>query len=128
MTDINQRIASLSPEKRALLEKRLAESRPTSNRAAPMEHTPTGEAVPSFGQEMLWTLEQIDRGTPQYNVCYALYLRGKIDVPALKNALAALVNRHETLRTRYIMSTSGQLLLEFPLVHEVPLAIADLSS
>src|ERR1035438_4653482 len=122
MTDINQRIANLSPEKRALLEKRLAESRPAPSRTAPIEHLTAGVVVPSIGQEILWALEQIESGTPQYNVCYALYLRGETNVAALKNALRALVNRHETLRTRYIMSADGRLQLEFPVVGEAPLS------
>ena len=127
MTEINQRIASLTPEKRALLEKRLAESRPTPKHNALIEHITSGVALPSIGQEILWALEQIDGGTPQYNVCYALHLRGEVNLTALRNALNSLVHRHETLRTQYVTNAEGQLRLEFPLIVEVPLPITDFS-
>lgn len=54
--DIDQRIANLSPEKRALLEERLA--KPTSARSRPalIEHNANQVPVPSYGQEILWAL------------------------------------------------------------------------
>ena len=126
MTDIDRRIANLTPEKRALLEKRLAESQAAKNRATPIERLATGEAVPSFGQEALWAIEQIERGEARYNISFSLHLKGKLDIAAVKSALHALVDRHETLRTQYITSAKGRLRLEFSALLEIPVPLMDL--
>lgn len=125
MNDIHQRIANLSPEKRALFEKRLAESSTAGNRVAPIEHIPAQAVMPSFGQEMLWIIEQIESGTAQYNISYSLYLSGELNVAALENALSALVSRHETLRTKYKMTADGRLRLEFSATDNFPLSFMD---
>ena len=97
--DINQRIASLSPEKQALFEKRLAELSAAKSHSTPLERTGNGAPVPSFGQERIWTIEQIEPGTAQYIIGSSLFMKGTLDLAALKNALRAVVSRHETLRT-----------------------------
>jgi hypothetical protein len=127
MADIKERIANLSPEKRALLEKRLAESSPAKARTAAIERNPNEVPVPSFGQETLWAMEQIHSGTAQYNVGFSLRLKGNLDISALKIALRDLVNRHETLRTQYKMSADGRLQLEFPTIDEIPITLSDFS-
>ncbi|HEX7240717.1 MAG TPA: amino acid adenylation domain-containing protein, partial [Longimicrobiaceae bacterium] len=53
----------------------------------------------SFAQERLWFLSQMGTGGAGYTVPGAIRLTGVLDVPALERALAALVRRHETLRT-----------------------------
>ena len=127
MKDISERIASLSPEKRALLEQKLAESSSAKSRPVPIKHVTGGAAVPSFGQEILWAIEQIDGGTAQYNVGFSLRLRGCLDIAALKNALRAIVNRHETLRTRLKMGAEGRLRLELHAAEEFFLSLTDFS-
>jgi len=60
------------------------------------------ETVPlSFGQERLWFLEQLDPGSPAYNVAWTIRCTGPLDVPALRAALDAVVARHPALRTRF---------------------------
>jgi len=127
MTELRDRIANLSPEQRALLQKRLAESTAAKGRISTIEHIPSAEAVPSFGQEMIWALEQLESGAAQFNIGYSLRLTGNLDVAALRNSLTALVHRHETLRTLYLMGDDGQLKLEFPSFTDVPLPLNDLS-
>lgn len=127
MTDIDRRIANLAPEKRALLEKRLAESEASKNRVAPIEHNETADSVPSFGQEILWAIEQIERGAARYNLSFSLHLKGRLDAGALKSALRALVDRHETLRTQYVTSAEGRLRLEFSAPRDIPVPLTDLS-
>ncbi|MGD0136413.1 MAG: amino acid adenylation domain-containing protein, partial [Bryobacteraceae bacterium] len=127
MTDIDRRIANLAPEKRALLDKRLAELQAAKTRATPIEHHGTADVVPSFGQEILWAIEQIERGAARYNISFSLRLKGKLDTGAVKSALRALVDRHETLRTQYVTSAEGRPQLEFSAPREIPVTPTDLS-
>jgi amino acid adenylation domain-containing protein len=60
----------------------------------------------SFGQQRLWLVEQVRAGSAQYTVPYGWRLFGTLDPTALCRALAALVSRHEVLRTRYV-ATDG---------------------
>ena len=62
-----------------------------------------GELIPaSSGQRRLWLLEQMEPGTPLYNIPYLVRLSGHLDKEALDKSLAALVERHETLRTNFV--------------------------
>jgi amino acid adenylation domain-containing protein len=53
----------------------------------------------SFAQRRLWFLDQVDPGTPVYNVFGEYRLRGALDAAALERAWVELVARHEALRT-----------------------------
>jgi amino acid adenylation domain-containing protein len=52
----------------------------------------------SYAQQRMWFLQQLEGGAA-YNVPIASLLRGGLDLAAFKEALDALVRRHETLRT-----------------------------
>ncbi|HYG61196.1 MAG TPA: amino acid adenylation domain-containing protein, partial [Thermoanaerobaculia bacterium] len=58
----------------------------------------------SFAQERLWFIEQLQPGTPTYNVVIAAVLDGRLDAGALARGLATIVERHEALRTRFPIS------------------------
>ncbi|HEX8273216.1 MAG TPA: amino acid adenylation domain-containing protein [Longimicrobiaceae bacterium] len=53
----------------------------------------------SFAQERLWVIDRMDPGGSAYNMPFTLRLRGELDEDALRAALDALVERHESLRT-----------------------------
>ena len=55
----------------------------------------------SFAQERLWFIDQFEPGSAVYNIDYAVWLRGELDVEALRRALNLLVERHEVLRTTF---------------------------
>lgn len=55
----------------------------------------------SLAQARLWFLTQLEPDNSSYNVSVALRLTGDLDVEALAKSLNAIVERHETLRTRF---------------------------
>ncbi|MBV9773172.1 MAG: AMP-binding protein, partial [Gemmatimonadetes bacterium] len=56
----------------------------------------------SFAQQRLWLLERMQPGGAAYNIPTGVGLRGGLDVGALRRALAAVVRRHESLRTVFL--------------------------
>ena len=56
----------------------------------------------SFSQQRLWFLDQLQPGATAYVIPAAIELSGPLDVRALERALAALVKRHEALRTTFV--------------------------
>ncbi len=59
----------------------------------------TGSLPLSFGQERLWLIDQLEPGSPRYNVAAALRVSGPLDSVVLASTLGEIVRRHEALRT-----------------------------
>ncbi|WP_183068029.1 non-ribosomal peptide synthetase [Streptomyces sp. gCLA4] len=99
-----ERIAALPKSRRALFQ---ALTGRTGGRAAvredpePAPRDPADPPVLSFAQRRLWFIDQLQPGSPAYNVPVATRIRGPLDVPALHAALQDIVDRHEVLRTVY---------------------------
>ena len=55
----------------------------------------------SYAQQRLLFLWQLEPDSPAYNVPIAVRLKGALDQAVLQQALDALVQRHESLRTRF---------------------------
>ncbi|MGV9713830.1 amino acid adenylation domain-containing protein [Gordonia sp. NPDC003424] len=71
-------------------------------RLAELGHNPDAQVDPGPAQQQLWFLNQAtDAGSGQYNIAFALDLRGDLDVEALRGALRHTIDRHEPLRTVY---------------------------
>jgi amino acid adenylation domain-containing protein/non-ribosomal peptide synthase protein (TIGR01720 family) len=68
-----------------------------------IEPIPRGGYLPvSFGQEQIWFLDQLEPGTPLYNIPFDLHLEGDLDRAALHRALVDLARRHEVLRMGFV--------------------------
>ncbi|MEU6585444.1 non-ribosomal peptide synthase/polyketide synthase [Nocardia sp. NPDC046763] len=76
--------------------------RPVLVAGARPEHLPLSPA-----QQRMWFLNRFDRASTAYNIPLALRLTGELDAPALEAAFAAVVERHETLRTVYPETADG---------------------
>jgi len=53
----------------------------------------------SFAQQRLWFIDQLESGSPFYNISAAFQVEGKLNVAALEYAINGVVARHEVLRT-----------------------------
>ncbi|MDY7091406.1 MAG: amino acid adenylation domain-containing protein [Acidobacteriota bacterium] len=70
--------------------------------APPLEPVERDGALPlSFAQQRLWFLDQLEPGTPVYNLPFGLRLEGSLQPEALAGAFSQLLRRHEVLRTRF---------------------------
>ncbi|HYG61060.1 MAG TPA: condensation domain-containing protein, partial [Thermoanaerobaculia bacterium] len=67
----------------------------------PLASTAGGPQPLSFAQERLWFLDQLEPGSPAYNIPAALRLSGRLGLPALAASLEEIVRRHASLRTRF---------------------------
>ena len=63
----------------------------------------------SYAQERQWFLWQLEPTSTAYHVPVALRLRGELDLEALQKSFDALIERHESLRTRFV-EEQGQVL------------------
>jgi len=111
MPDLADRLASLSPAKRALvLELLRAGDEREGQAGCRPEPRPRGPGLTyplSFAQRRLWFLAQLEPGSPFYSVPTILRLGGRLDVTALRDSLQAIVERHEALRTTFRSTDDG---------------------
>ncbi|HEX6289482.1 MAG TPA: condensation domain-containing protein, partial [Herpetosiphonaceae bacterium] len=110
MSDLQHRIADLSPERRKLLELLYRQqTREDQARIPQLPRTSGVNSFPlSFAQQRLWFIDQLQPGSATYNLLSALRLTGPLDAAALSQALNVVVQRHETLRTTFIQGAADE--------------------
>src|ERR1700688_2918881 len=101
MTDLETRIAALSPEQRRLLARRLREVR-VNGEVTGANADETTPLTP--GQRRLWRERQAAPNVPINVVCQVLDLDGPLDEERLERALNRVVERHAALRTTFVES------------------------
>jgi amino acid adenylation domain-containing protein len=88
---------------------------------------PPAEVFPlSLAQQRLWLIDRLEPGSPGYNVPVAVRLRGPLAVGPLLEALAAIVRRHEPLRTVYAVADEEPVQVVLPAVAGLALPFARL--
>src|SRR2546423_5023440 len=75
----------------------------------PMTRNAQGTLPLSSLQEQLWFLDRLAPGVRAYNVSRAFRVTGRLDVAALERAFADVVQRHEILRTVFMVDETGPL-------------------
>ncbi|WP_083870788.1 non-ribosomal peptide synthetase [Nocardia aobensis] len=91
------------------------EHAPRTNRVALTQYDPRPARIPlSLPQQRMWFLNRYAPESSAYNIAFALRIDGDPDLPALRAALADLVDRHEVLRTIFPEDQAGpyQLVLD----------------
>jgi len=73
----------------------------------PARRTGLTELPLSYAQEQVWFMDRFAPGQANYNIPYAIRVRGPLDPSALRQALLMLTERHEALRTRLVPSDSA---------------------
>lgn len=99
MSSLQDRLRALSPEKRALLARKLGGARAEARPGI----TPVGREAAdhplTFAQERMWFLQRQAPESAAYNL--GLSARGTIAPEAFRRELAAVVERHEAWRTTF---------------------------
>ena len=127
MSDLEKRLAQLSPAKRALLERMILER---GGQVASRIPVRPADAEPelSGAEKRLWFVDQIAKDDPFYNMPLAADLHGRLDRDALQTAIDLVVARHDSLRTTYHLGPNG---VPCRMVHDqmsVPCKFIDLPS
>ncbi|UOT02847.1 amino acid adenylation domain-containing protein [Rhodococcus opacus] len=106
-TDVGVRDVFETPTVRALAARIARETAGGEARPAIAVPRRPGPVPLSWAQHRMWLLNQFDPSSPAYNVAMIIRLSGDLDVDALTAALADVVDRHESLCTRYPYGDSG---------------------
>jgi hypothetical protein len=101
MSNLAARIANLSPEKRAILSKRLQAQSSDPDPITQVEH-PGSLVALSFAEEQLWFIHQMDSNSAAYNMPLAIEMRGDLCVESLRRSLNHVADRHSLLRSEYV--------------------------
>lgn len=65
------------------------------------EVTLASTSLLSFAQQRLWFIDQMQQGSPEYNMCGVYDVQGTFVPELAEHALMMLIKRHESLRTQY---------------------------
>jgi hypothetical protein len=114
MSSVEDKLGLQPAEKRALLAE-LLRAKAAKARKLPL----------SFAQQRLWFLDQLDPANASYNISRAIRLEGALDFQALRQALNAIIARHESLRSNFT-AVEGEPVQTVAPSREVELQTVDL--
>ncbi|WP_338426261.1 non-ribosomal peptide synthetase [Sphingopyxis kveilinensis] len=106
-SDLAARLAALSPEKRALLERQLRAATPI----AVAQPTERPADVRRFGlsvaQQRVWFLEQLEAGHSLYNLSMTRHFSEPVDPRKIEEAINEIIRRHDSLRATFPLEEGG---------------------
>ena len=119
---------ALALEKRKLLEDWLKKEgiRAKSTAITPGRRKKISALPLSFAQQRLWLLDQLEPGSPFYNLPHPVRLSGKLDGAALEASLNRVAERHESLRTTF-HEENGKAVQRISETAELKIVVTDLS-
>ncbi|MBZ4336684.1 non-ribosomal peptide synthetase, partial [Corallococcus sp. AS-1-12] len=80
----------------------------------------------SFAQQRLWLIDQLEPGSPLYNLPVAVRMEGHLRMDVLERALQEVVRRHDALRTTFAQVDGEPVQLIHP-DNPLPLGLVDLT-
>ncbi len=131
MSELDEKLASLSPEQRALFElrlKRLQQQKRQQEKKEPpriVRRQITEPCPLSLDQERLWFMHQVNPANAAYNIHMGARYIGALDVSLLEKSLNEVVKRHDVLRTTFISQEGKPRQVIAPTL-TIPLPIVDL--
>ena len=85
----------------------------------------SNQMPPSFAQQRLWFLDQLQPGNHAFNIPVALRIGGLLNRRVLEQCLSEIVRRHEVLRTTFTLVGDQPMQVIHP-PSELLLAVEDL--
>ncbi len=131
MSELSQKIASLSPEQRALFDlklKALKEQKKNTVKPEPpkiVRQVVNGPIPLSLDQERLWFINQYAPDNAAYNIHTATRLLGSLDIAVLEKSLHEVMQRHDVLRTSFIAEKGQPKQVIAPTLY-LPISVFDL--
>lgn len=114
--------------RRELLRRRLAESGVAAQAVESAPRVQAGERRGlAPGQRRMWFMQTKDPADTSLNICVAHRMRGALDQTRLRDAVAAVIRRHDVLRTVYGVDSAGEPYQLFVEEFEVPWTAVDLT-
>lgn len=114
--------------RRELLRRRLAESGVAAQAVDSVPRVQAGERRElAPGQRRMWFMQTKDPADTSLNICVAHRMRGALDQTRLRDAVAAVIRRHDVLRTVYGVDSAGEPYQLFIEEFEVPWTAVDLT-
>jgi len=131
MKNLAQRIAKLTPEQRALLERKrkqkglVAKDSARKGRTIPDRPPGPGPWPASADQVAIWFFHQLNRETAAYNIGTGVRLYGEVKLDLWERAVNMMIERHEIYRT-YFVAVDGQPYQAVEPHLELKMAVSDL--
>jgi hypothetical protein len=85
------------------------------------------ELLPSYSQERMWLLDQLDHERAIFNIANTVHFAGRLDLSILQASLSVIVRRHEVLRTTF-PARAGRPVLRIAPAARLALPLLDLSA
>ena len=93
----------------------------------PLTRIARAERLPlSFAQRRMWFLDQLEPGSPAYNIHEAVRITGPLDMALLARSLNEVIQRHESLRTIFA-DVDGEPFQVIATARSIDLPVTDLS-